>query len=50
VWVIFAFTYGGAAVVGGRLFPIVAIVALLAALGLRIVARSRARSLELPVG
>jgi hypothetical protein len=50
VWVIFAFTYGGAAVVGGRLFPIVAIVALLAALGLRILARSRAPSVELPVG
>jgi hypothetical protein len=48
IWVIFAFTYGGAATAGGRLFPVVAIVGLLGALGLRVVARVRQRSAALP--
>jgi hypothetical protein len=50
VWVIFAFTYGGAATAGGRLFPVVAIAALLGALGLRVAARVRQRSAALPTG
>jgi DMSO/TMAO reductase YedYZ heme-binding membrane subunit len=48
VWGIFAFTYGGAATVGERLFPVVAIVVLLGALGLRVAMRVRPRSAALP--
>ena len=50
VWGIFAFTYGGSATAGGRLFPLVAIVALLGALGLRVAVRARQRSAALPAG
>lgn len=50
VWAIFAFTYGGAALVGGRLFPFVAIVGLLGALVLRVAVRARQRSAALPAG
>ncbi len=44
VWVIFVFTYGGAALVSDRVFPGVAIAALLGALALRMAVHLRERS------
>lgn len=50
VWVIFAFTYAGAASTGERLFPVLATMALLGALGLRLGVRVRKRSAAFPTG
>lgn len=47
VWVIFAFTYGGAAFASDRLFPGVAIAALLGALALRVAVHLRQRTVPL---
>lgn len=44
VWAIFAFTYAGAASAGRRIFPLVAVAALLLALGARLGVRLRQRS------